>query len=158
MFCLLRHHPPRCSQRSREGHALRCTATIDVVEASLSTTLVAMVGGARPTVTPSQVYTYLDRYFNVAGHEVQVRRAQPDDFLLVFTSGNTASRVLHAAIPKGAEFSLFFHHWHHQSRAQRVLHRYNVMLVLENLPVHVWSVECAQMIIGMSCLCFEPAP
>jgi hypothetical protein len=139
-----------------EMHVLPRTAAIDAVEAGLAAALVTMVGGSRLAVSPAQVYSYLNYFFNITAHEVQVHHAHPYDLLLIFTREEMASRVLHAIMPEGTEFSLFFCLWRRQSGALRTPLRFKVLLVLENLPAHVWSVECAQVIIGSSCLCFEP--
>jgi hypothetical protein len=36
--------------------------------------------------------------------------------------------------------------------------RYKVLLLVSNVPVHVWLEETIQVIIGSSCLIFESSP
>jgi hypothetical protein len=33
-----------------------------------------------------------------------------------------------------------------------------VLLVVSNIPTHVWSMEVAQQIVGSSCLIFDASP
>jgi hypothetical protein len=59
---------------------------------------------------------------------------------------------------QGAELVLIFHRWRRQSGALFLPLRYKVLLVVENIPAHIWSVQSVQEIIESSCFIFKPAP
>jgi hypothetical protein len=69
-----------------------------------------------------------------------------------------ADRVLLADLPAGPPFELLFHRWHRQSCALFSSLQYNVLLTIDNVPAHAWSMEMAQTIVGSSCPNFELAP
>jgi hypothetical protein len=56
------------------------------------------------------------------------------------------------------EFVLIFWHWQCQCGALFSPLRFKVLLALENLPGHVWSLDIAQEIVGSTCLIFDMAP
>jgi hypothetical protein len=114
---------------------------MEAVEAELATTLVGMVGGTRPSVSPAEVQAHLAAHFHVAVHEVHVHYSQPDDFLLLFSDISMAYRVLHAPSPIGRELTLRFHRWCLQSRTIFSPLRYKVLLAIENFSAHAWSPE-----------------
>jgi hypothetical protein len=55
---------------------------MDAAEERLANALVAMVGGIRLTIFPSQVLFYLATYYQVAEHEAMVHHLAQDDFLM----------------------------------------------------------------------------
>jgi hypothetical protein len=55
---------------------------MDAAEERLANVLVAMVGGIRLTIFPSQVLFYLATYYQVAEHEAMVHHFAQDDFLM----------------------------------------------------------------------------
>jgi hypothetical protein len=52
---------------------------------------------------------------------------------------------------------LIFQRWRRQSGALFAPLRYKVLLIVDNITAHIWSVQMVQEIIGSSCLIFEPA-
>jgi hypothetical protein len=101
------------------------------------------------------VLLYLARHFHVEPHKVQVRRAHPDDFILIFSTTPLAARVFLAPPPQEVEFVLRFRCWHKQSRALFSPLWYKVLLAIDNIPAHAWSPSLMQAIISSSCLNFE---
>jgi hypothetical protein len=53
---------------------------------------------------------------------------------------------------------LVFRHWHRQAGAMFAPLWFKVLLVVESIPTHAWSVKTVEAIIGSSCLVFELAP
>jgi hypothetical protein len=68
-----------------------------------------------------------------------------------------ADRVLHAQPPTATTFSPHFHCWSHQSRALFSPLRFKVLLVVDNIPVHLLLSKVVLAIIRSSCLSFELA-
>jgi hypothetical protein len=134
------------------------TAVINEAEAKLTNALVAVVGGTMPMVTPATVHQHLSRFFQVEEHEVQVHRSKPDDFLLLFNNERVMDRVLHTVLPRDMELILVFWIWCHESRVLLSALRYKVLLAIDNIPLHAWSTETAQDIIGLAYRVFELAP
>jgi hypothetical protein len=66
--------------------------------------------------------------------------------------------VLHAASPVGADITLVFQWWHRQLGALFSSLCFNVILAIENIPTHVWSVDAMQTILGTSYIIFAPSP
>jgi hypothetical protein len=62
------------------------TPAMDQAEVALANALVAMVGGTRPVVSPSQVVQLLSQHYSVESSDVQVKWHSHADFLLVFSS------------------------------------------------------------------------
>jgi hypothetical protein len=83
---------------------ISCTVAIDQAEAALSSALIAMAGGTRPAVSPSQVERLLIQHYAIRVGEVQVKRYSCADFLLIFTSRMLVDQVLHTLPPPAAEF------------------------------------------------------
>jgi hypothetical protein len=131
---------------------------MNAAEAQLDSALVAMVGGSRPLVPPDKVQQHLRCHFQVEPHEVQVCKSRPDDFLLIFVDRNMADRVLHTPPPRDAELTLRFRRWTRQSRALFSLLRFKVLLSIENIPVHAWSLETTQHVVGSSCMIVDTSP
>jgi hypothetical protein len=52
---------------------------------------------------------------------------------------------------------LIFRRWTRQAGARFDPLRFKVLLALENIPAHLWSVQMVQKIIGSTCLVFELA-
>jgi hypothetical protein len=76
---------------------------MDTVEAELVNTVVVVVGGTRPSVLPAQVQQFLSRFFQVGEEEAMVMCYHPVDFLIHFTSRQSANCVLHALTLEGAQ-------------------------------------------------------
>jgi hypothetical protein len=73
-----RHHNEMC--------VIPLTPAMDQAEVALANALVAMVGGTRPVVSPSQVVQLLSQHYLVESFDVQVKWHSHADFLLVFSS------------------------------------------------------------------------
>jgi hypothetical protein len=65
--------------------------------------------------------------------------------------------VLHSVPPRDAGLRLVFCRWRRQAGALFSPLRFKVLLVISNLPDHLWSVEVVQAIVG-SYLIFELVP
>jgi hypothetical protein len=84
---------------------------MDDAETELANALVAMVGGSRPIVSPTDVLLHLSRLYQVNAHQVEVCRSNPNDFLLIFSERHLADRVLLVDLPDDTPFMLLFRHW-----------------------------------------------
>jgi hypothetical protein len=147
------------SRRLRfETRVIPHSVAVDAVEAQLDNALLAMVGGARRSATLNQVCEALSRDYQLEADAVQVRRFHAEGFLLVFHDRAVADRVLHAEPPEGAVLHLIFRRWHRQLGALFSPMFFKVLLSIENIPTHVWSMEVAQTIVGSSCLIFDASP
>jgi hypothetical protein len=65
---------------------------------------------------------------------------------------------LHAPPPPPVDLVLVFGCYRRQTGALFSPLRYKVLLALENIPAHVWSLEIAQAVVGSSCLIFVTSP
>lgn len=83
------------------------SAEIVAAEDALGRALVALIGGTRPPVSPAMVRRYLFDRFNISADEVDVRRHDPEDFIVRFTHRTDRDRVL-AAPPMGALLPLIW--------------------------------------------------
>lgn len=90
-------------------------------------------------------------HFQADREVVEVRRFGDMGFLLIFNTRTAADRVLHAMPPEQALFRLVFRCWTRQLHATSIPMLFKVLVALENLPAHVWSLEAAQTILGSSC-------
>jgi hypothetical protein len=120
----------------------------------LGSALVAMVGGTRPVVSTDQVVQHLLHGYQVPAEAVQVHRYKAESFLLIFNDRAEADRVLHAP----HHLTLVFRRWQRQHGAQFSPLYFKLLLAIENVPAHVWSLEVAHQIVGSSCLIFDVAP
>jgi hypothetical protein len=134
------------------------TPAIDEAEAALANALAITVGGTRPMLSPEQVHDHLSRFFAIGEGEVQVKRYNRADFLLVFANRQLADRVLHAPPPPQAGISLSFRRWNRQAGALFKPFHFKILLSVTNAPTHMWSVETIQEIVGSSCLVSEVSP
>jgi hypothetical protein len=131
------------------------TPVIDEAEAALANALTVMAGGTRPLLSPEQVQDHLSRFFAIGEGEVQDKRYNRADFLLVFANRQLADRVLHVPPLPQASISLSFHCWNRQAGALFKPFRFKIPLSVTNVPAHVWSVETVQEIVASSCLVSE---
>jgi hypothetical protein len=60
--------------------------------------------------------------------------------------------------PIGAELVLIFGHYRRQLCALFLPLRFKVLLALDNVPAHVWSLYTVQVVVRSSCLIFDMAP
>jgi hypothetical protein len=136
------------------------TQAMNEAEAALANALVMMVGGARPVISPEQIRQHLSQFYSIAERDVQVKRYSCADFLLIFASRLLADSMLHALPPllQQADFPLVFRRWSYRARALFKPFRFKVLVSITNVPVHVWSVETIQAIVGSSCSVFAVAP
>jgi hypothetical protein len=82
---------------------------IDQAEADLRRTLFAIVGGARPVVTPQQVRQAVVSTFNVDDDSLTLAAAEPEDFINFLPDSATTDRVFNVGAPLHAPgFSVFF--------------------------------------------------
>lgn len=76
-----------------------CLAKLQAAEDALHLVLVVMVGGTRPVVSPAMVAALFERFDIMAG-EAEVRRHDPEDFIMRFRQQEDHDRVL-ASHPRG---------------------------------------------------------
>jgi hypothetical protein len=153
--------PPAMGPFRRPRFELRVlprTSAINKEEACLSSTLVAMISGVRPSVGVKQMIQYLVRHFQISPVEVMVKWYKMGGFLLVFSDRRVADRILHAAQPADAALTIRFSPWTRQAGALFSPLRFKVLLSIDNIPAHVWSMDTAQVILGSSCLVFDAVP
>jgi hypothetical protein len=80
----------------------------NATEEALSSSLVALVGGTRPVVSPDQVVAFLSHHHGVAVGEALIHRYKAGSFLISFNDIRSADRVLHPPPPVGVELLLIF--------------------------------------------------
>jgi hypothetical protein len=131
---------------------------MDQEEAAHANALVAVVGETRPAVSPSQVVQLLSQQYSVESFDVQVKRDSHADFLMAFSSRQLADQVLHTPPPPGAALHLVFQRWRCQAGALFKPFRCKVLLVVSNIPTHMWSVEVMQSILGLFYPIFDSSP
>jgi hypothetical protein len=66
--------------------------------------------------------------------------------------------VLLAPLVHTPELTLVLQRWRHQLRALFKSLRFKVLLAIDNIPTHVWSVDNVQMILRSSYIVSEPSP
>jgi hypothetical protein len=79
-------------------------------------------------------------------------------FLLSFNEDRVADAILHAHPLVGFDLILIFTCYRRQTGTIFKLLRFKILLTVENILVHAWSLETAQAIIGSTCLIFNVAP
>jgi hypothetical protein len=67
-------------------------------------------------------------------------------------------QVLHVVPPTGAELVLIFGRYRRLLGALFKPLRFKVLLALDTIPAHVWSLDTAQAMVGSSCLIFDTGP
>lgn len=103
-----------------------CSAELQAAEDELSLALVTVVGGTRPPVSPTMVRQFLFDCFGVAGEDAEVRRHDPEDFVVRFRRCEDRDRVL-GSPAVGAQFSLIWQPWRRTSMASGGPFRYRVL-------------------------------
>lgn len=95
-------------------------------ELDLGRALVAVVAGTRPPVSPAMVHAYLATQFGIEG--ASVRRHDPEDFIVRFSSHEDMERVLHTRV-HDPPFLVIWHPWRRTSMA-----RFRVLVAMERVP------------------------
>jgi hypothetical protein len=128
------------------------SADIDQAEADLRRTLFAIVGGARPVVTPQQVRQAVVSTFNVDDDALTLAATEPKDFINFLPGSATTDRVFNVGAPLHAlGFSVFFRRWTRVVHGQATVLPAFVELELHGIPAHAWSKSIAQQLLGRSC-------
>ncbi|CAD6234865.1 unnamed protein product [Miscanthus lutarioriparius] len=91
--------------------ALLRTPELQAAEDALSMALLALLVGTRPVVTPTMVLDHLEEHFGIPDDRVSVRRTRPNDFIVRFSRREDLERVLSAAPPERAPFTLQWRRW-----------------------------------------------
>jgi hypothetical protein len=81
------------------------TAELQRAEDALGLALVAMVGGSRPAVSTAMVTSYLFERFDITSLDAEVRRHEPEEFVVRFRHREDRDQVL-ATRPTGAPLPL----------------------------------------------------
>lgn len=142
----------------RERRVIPRTEALDNAELQLSSALVAWVAGTRPEITVKEVKNLLQRFYNVQPDEYSICPYKPEDFLIRFNVKEVADRVLHSDPPSAAQFLLRFRRWLRLAVATSKPMLFKVLLAIDNLPAHAWSVDAVQTIISSACLEIQPTP
>lgn len=128
------------------------SAEIDAVEEALSSlALVAMVGGIRPPVSPTDVSDQLSSFYNLPADVFSISRYALEDFLVRFNNRDDHEDILRVSVPIGTPFFLIWKRWRRQSMASAEGLRYKVLLGLKGMPAHIWGVRSAERMLGSSC-------
>lgn len=148
------------SRRARPGspsdrHAIeRCviprTPEVVAAEDALRWSLVVMVMGGRPWVSPSVVVAAVEMAVPEAADSFWVHRFWLADFLLVFGSRLAHDAVVNADEVQGRGFSLRFWPWNRQLQAVRRQFHYRVRINMEGVPPHMWSHSTSQFVLDSS--------
>jgi len=125
-------------------------AEVQAAEDDLGHSLVVLVGGTRPAMSPAMVTVYLFERFDIMAGEAEVRRHEPEDFVVRFRRRVDRDRVL-AAPPTGAPLPLLWRPWWRTSWATAGTFRYRVLVGMRRVPLHARNVATAQTILGPSC-------
>jgi hypothetical protein len=89
---------------------------INVTEQALERALVAVVGGARPSVSTTDVRLWLRDFYGIPSSNVTVHRFHLKDFLISFSLPGDMFRVLHHP-PPNPSFALILKRWRRQLMA-----------------------------------------
>jgi hypothetical protein len=125
------------------------SAEIQAAEGALGQALVAMVGGTRPAVSTAMVSSYLFERFGITSLEADVRRHDPEDFVVRFRHQVDHDRVL-AAHPGGSLLPLVWRPWRRTSIASAGSFRFKVLVGMKCVPLHARNVATTQTILGPS--------
>jgi hypothetical protein len=117
---------------------------LQAAENALGLALVAMVGGTRPAVSPPMVAAYLLEHFDIRPGEAEVRRHDPEDFIVRFRRREDRDRVL-AAPPGGMLLPLVWRPWRRTSMASAGTFRFRVLVGMTRVPLHARSTAMAQV-------------
>ena len=93
----------------------------------------------------------MESFYNISANAFTVSRYSPEDFLVCFNNRGDLEEVVQAPVPLGTPFYLVWKRWRRQSMASAGAMRYKVLLGLNGMPVHTWSTDTAERILGSSC-------
>lgn len=130
------------------------TAELQRAEDDLGLAMVVLVGGTRPAVSTAMVSAYLFERFGITSLDADVRRHDPEDFVIRFRHREDRERVL-AARPTGAPLPLLWRPWRRTSWASAGTFRFRVLVAMRRLPLHARSAAVAQAILGPCCTNIE---
>ncbi|CAN6233316.1 unnamed protein product [Urochloa humidicola] len=149
---------PSC-RPSKEIVVVPRTQEIDEAETRLATrALVLMIGGARQTVSVTQVGRVMEEYYTLLPEDFFIFRHDPEDYLVEFASADTAHRVLHTHLPAEAPLQLVWKRWRRQSKATFTPLRFRVLVELKGIPAHARNLNTAQRVLGSACSGLVEAP
>jgi len=126
------------------------TEEMQFSEDMLGNALVAMIGGTRPEISTARVYSYLRNRFDIQLDVVDVRRHEPEDFVVRFRHRADRDRVM-GATPGGALMPLVWHPWRRTSGASATAFKFKVLVALRRVPLHARNTDVAQVVLGPSC-------
>jgi hypothetical protein len=109
-------------------------------------------------VSASAIGRHLNLFYHVREQDIRIYRYKFTSFLLTFSDRSLADRVLHAAALMGTDLMLVFQRWQWLMGALLSSLRCKVLLMIENIPAHLWSVDTACTILGTSCIVSEASP
>jgi hypothetical protein len=89
---------------------------------------------------------------------VSVHAFAPEDFLVVFASGELRNHVAVMPPVLVACAPLSFRPWKRQAQAALVPMRSKVSLVIEGIPLHTWDTSMVEDLLGKSCAVDAVAP
>lgn len=133
-------------------------AELDELEHRLQHSLVVYVGGAWPRVSREQVTEAIISKANVPRGTFSVHYYKPEDFLVVFSSGELRRQVTTLPSLKHAHFTLFYRPWTRLAQAERRVARSRVIVALEGIPPHAWARTTVEHLLDTSCTVEAIAP
>jgi hypothetical protein len=99
-------------------------------EIALESTLVVMVAGTRPELTPSDVQDYIMGHFGLPSESFTVHVHHPEDFLVLFWDYDVLQRNMDAPLPSSS-VRLVFRRWRKESGAEWSPMDYRVRLGIQ---------------------------
>lgn len=96
------------------------------------------------------VLSYLLERFEITALDADVRRHEPEDFVVRFRRQADRDRVL-AAPRTAAPLPLVWRPWRRTSMANADTFRFKVLVALRHVPLHVRTAMVAQAILGPCC-------
>lgn len=128
---------------------------VETAKRDLGLSLVAVVAGTRPLVSPAMVRDYLATFFGIV--DAAVRRHDPEDFIVRFTRHEDRNAVLHTRL-HDTPFLLIWHPWRRTSLASAGSFHYRVLVGMRRVLLHVRSRAVAHTVLGQVCAQIELAP
>ena len=83
---------------------------VRAAETGLDLTLLVLIGDTRPAISPAMITAYLLEHFEILAEDAEVRRHEPEDFVVRFRRRVDRDRVL-AAPPTGMPLPLMWRPW-----------------------------------------------
>lgn len=128
------------------------SAELQAAEDALGLALIAMVGGSRPSVSPAMVASFLFQRFSIVAKDADVRRHDPEDFVVWFQHRVDRDRVLASPPGRWGPFFLWFGDLGGGLRWPAAAPSISeCWWGLGASPLHARNVATTQAILGLAC-------